>query len=188
MRCLPCTSWLFSPPPLLSLSSLVLWQWVLETRTPTGQSPNPRSPRGGSDAEQSRLFHPPSRRCGGVPGAAGPRGPRMWFMDRLGALSTPVLAHHWPVLEQRDWWERTGSPPRQPLGRSCLVQEAEKGKKLMFPLVKPCSRARSSRPPRAGRGPRRLCFLPPFQIKQTIHFISLIFQMEVNWPCWQVPD
>lgn len=32
-------------------------------------------------------------------------------MDRLGALSTPVLAHHWPVLEQRDWWERTGSPP-----------------------------------------------------------------------------
>lgn len=76
----------------------------------------------------------------------------------------------------------------QPLGKGCLVQQAEEGKKLMFSLVKPCSRARSSRPPCAGMGPRRLCFLPPFQIKQTIHFISLIFQMEVNWPRWQVPD
>lgn len=181
---MPCTSLSFSPPPLLPPSHLALWQWIPGTNTLTGQSPNPRYPQGGSGAERTRLFHPPSRWWGSVPRAAGPRGPRTWFVGRLSVLSTHVLAHPCPVLEHRGWWERTG----RPWAGGCLVQQAEKGKKLMFPLAKPCGRARSGRPPRAGTGPRRLCFLPPFQIKQTIHFISLIFQMEVNWPRWQVPD
>lgn len=85
-------------------------------------------------------------------------------------------------VKEADW------EPSQPPGRDPWAPQGEEERWLASPPAKPCGHASSSRPPSAGSDPRRICFLPPFQIKKTIHFISLIFQMEVNWPCWQVPD
>lgn len=62
--------------------------------------------------------------CGGAAfsGQLVPLTPQCGFWGGITALCTPVLAHPFPVLEHRDWWEQTGIPS---LARGCFVQHAE---------------------------------------------------------------
>lgn len=118
--------------------------------------------------------------------AVGSRQAQEWWGAGVGLCcpSPPGLPH--PGSSSTPSSEQTHT--RSPQAGAVWPLRERRGRVQCFPPAKPHGRASSGRPPSAGRDPRRIFFLPPFQIKKTIHFISLIFQMEANWPCWQVPD